>query len=45
MLPILLIIAKRLGWMVLTLWVVFTISWILMRVVPGGPFDAEKESP
>lgn len=43
MLPFLLILLKRLGWMVLTLWVVFTISWILMRVVPGGPFDAEKK--
>jgi len=43
MLPVVLIIAKRLGWMVLTLWVVFTISWSLMRAVPGGPFDAEKK--
>jgi oligopeptide transport system permease protein len=41
----LLILLKRLGWMALTLWVVFTISWILMRVVPGGPFDAEKKVP
>ena len=41
----LLILLKRLGWMALTLWVVFTISWILMRVVPGGPFDAEKKIP
>ena len=45
MLAVLLIIAKRLGWMVLTLWVVFTISWSLMRAVPGGPFDAEKKVP
>jgi ABC-type dipeptide/oligopeptide/nickel transport system permease component len=45
MLPILFIIAKRLGWMMLTLWVVFTISWSLMRAVPGGPFDAEKKVP
>ncbi len=43
MLSILTIIAKRLGWMLLTLWVVFTISWSLMRAVPGGPFDAEKK--
>lgn len=41
----LLILLKRLGWMALTLWVVFTFSWILMRVVPGGPFDAEKKVP
>jgi oligopeptide transport system permease protein len=42
---ILLIIAKRLGWMVLTLWVVFSVSWLLMRSVKGGPFDAEKRMP
>ena len=45
MLPVLLLIAKRLAWMALTLWIVFTVSWILMRVVPGGPFDAEKKVP
>jgi oligopeptide transport system permease protein len=33
---------KRLLWMVLTLWVVFTISFFLMRAVPGGPFDSER---
>lgn len=43
MLQLLTILLKRLGWMALTLWVVFTISWILMRIVPGGPFDAEKK--
>ena len=36
---------KRFGWMVLTLWVVFTTSFFLMRAVPGGPFDAEKKLP
>ncbi|MEX2173971.1 MAG: ABC transporter permease subunit [Pirellulaceae bacterium] len=45
MLSILLIVAKRLGWMALTLWVVFTISWILMRSVPGGPYSSEKSVP
>ena len=45
MLSILLIVLKRLGWMVLTLWVVFTMTWILMRLVPGGPFDSEKNVP
>lgn len=45
MLAFLLILLKRLAWMVLTLWVVFTISWILMRVVPGGPFAQEKNVP
>jgi ABC-type dipeptide/oligopeptide/nickel transport system permease component len=45
MLPILLIVAKRLGWMVLTLWVVFSLSFIIMLLTPGGPFDAEKNIP
>lgn len=33
---------KRLGWMAITLWVVFTVSFFLMRMVPGGPFSAER---
>jgi len=33
---------RRLLWMLLTLWVVFTISFFLMRAVPGGPFDSER---
>lgn len=45
MLAFLLIVLKRLAWMALTLWVVFTISWTLMRFVPGGPFDGEKNVP
>ena len=36
---------KRLGWLAGTLWVVFTISFILMRIVPGGPFDSERQIP
>lgn len=35
---------KKLGWMAVTLWIVFTVSWILMRIVPGGPFDSEKKA-
>jgi oligopeptide transport system permease protein len=38
-------LAKRMIWMAATLWVVFTLSWILMRSVPGGPFDSEKNVP
>ena len=45
MLPILSIVGKRLAWMVLTLWVVFTISFVIMLLTPGGPFDAEKNIP
>ena len=33
---------RRLAWMILTLWVVFTVSFFLMRSVPGGPFDSEQ---
>ena len=36
-------ILKRLAWMALTLWVVFTISFFLMRSVPGGPFSRERQ--
>lgn len=36
---------KRLGWILLTLWLVFTASFFLMRAVPGGPFKAEKNIP
>jgi len=36
---------KRLFQMALTLWCVFTISWLLMRHVPGGPFSSEKKLP
>ena len=36
---------KRLLWMVLTLWIVFTVSFFLMRAVPGGPLDSERQLP
>jgi len=38
-------LAKRVVWILLTLWIVFTISFFLMRAVPGGPFDREKKIP
>lgn len=38
-------LVKRLTWMVLTLWIVFTISFCLMRAVPGGPLDSERNLP
>ena len=34
---------KRLLWMALTLWAVFTVSFFLMRSVPGGPFSEERK--
>ena len=33
---------RRALWMVLTLWIVFTATFFLMRAVPGGPFDGER---
>ena len=36
-------LVKRLGWMLLTIWVVYTASFFLMRAVPGGPFASEKK--
>jgi oligopeptide transport system permease protein len=35
-------VLKRLMWMLITLWVVFTVSFFLMRFVPGGPFDGDR---
>lgn len=34
---------NRLLWMAITLWAVYTISFFLMRAVPGGPFDQERQ--
>lgn len=39
----LLVAGRRLGWMLLTLWFVYTFSFFLMRAVPGGPFAADKK--
>jgi len=36
---------KRAAWMVLTLWAVYTLSFILMRSVPGNPFSGERNVP
>ena len=32
-------------WILITLWVVFTISFFLMQMVPGGPYDRERKLP
>ena len=34
---------RRLLWFVLTLWTVFTVSFFLMRAVPGGPLSSERQ--
>lgn len=36
---------RRLFWMAITLWAVFTMTFALMRLVPGGPFDRERVIP
>lgn len=36
---------RRAAWIVVTLWVVYTISFALMRSVPGGPFSSERQVP
>ena len=38
-----LFLARRFGWMLLTLWIVFTVTFALMYAVPGGPFDSERK--
>lgn len=35
----------RLGWLVVTLWLVYTVSFVLMRSVPGSPFGGERTVP
>lgn len=36
---------RQLAGMAFTLWAVFTITFLLMYMVPGGPFDKEKPIP
>lgn len=36
---------RRAAWIAVTLWVVYTISFALMRSVPGGPFSSERQVP
>ncbi len=36
-------IGKRLFWIGVTLWAVFTITFSLMHAVPGGPFSSERQ--
>lgn len=36
---------RRFGWMVFTVWAVYTVSFILMRLVPGNPFSSERTVP
>jgi oligopeptide transport system permease protein len=38
-------ILRRLLGLVLTLWIVFTVSFLLMHAVPGGPYSSERKMP
>ena len=33
---------RRAGWFVITVWVVMTLSFMMMRATPGGPFSSER---
>ncbi len=37
-------VIRRLAWMVVTLWIVFTVTFFLMRSAPGGPFSRERKT-
>ncbi|MBI4534255.1 MAG: ABC transporter permease [Candidatus Melainabacteria bacterium] len=39
------LIVKRALWAIPVLWIVATLTFLLARIVPGGPFDAEKNLP
>ncbi len=39
---VLMFLLKRFGWMIVTVWIVFTISFFLMRHIPGGPLNGER---
>lgn len=36
---------RRLVWIGIVLWAVFTVTFLLMRSVPGGPFTSERKLP
>ena len=38
-------LARRLALMIPTLWVIATLTFVLVRLAPGGPFMSEKEIP
>ena len=38
-------VLKRIGSMVITLFVITTFTFIMMHLVPGGPFTSEKKLP
>lgn len=43
MIDLLKYLLKRVLWMIATVWIVFTVTFILMRLAPGGPFSSERK--
>src|SRR5690349_20354173 len=39
------LIVKRALWALPVLWIVASLTFVMVRVVPGGPFDADKNLP
>ena len=35
-------ILKRIGYMIITLFLVLTVNFLLLQLIPGSPFDGEK---
>jgi oligopeptide transport system permease protein len=38
-------IVRRFLGLILTLWIVFTLSFLLMHAVPGGPYSSDRNLP
>jgi len=36
---------KRILWIIPTLWVIATLTFFFLRLIPGGPFDQERQLP
>src|SRR4051812_39582486 len=35
-------VLRRVGEAIVTLWLIASLTFLLLRILPGGPFDAEK---
>lgn len=44
MLDFVFFLARRILWLIGTLWLVFTVSFFLMRAIPGGPLDRDQRT-
>lgn len=38
-------LARRIGFALVTIWVVTTVAFFMIRIAPGGPFDGERRLP